>query len=240
MKSCMAVLAVSLRPMPLTTVIFDMDGLLIDSEPLWGEAAQEILGGFGVRLTTEQYHLHTGLRTREFLTWWFQYFGISLENVPRAEEDLVDLVIQKVSRQPVFLPGVPRILELFQERGIQMGLASSSPMRLIDVVVRLGHFDKFLSVKTSAEFLPYGKPHPQVYIDCASELNVSPLHCVAFEDSYNGMISAKAARMACVVVPAPAQFDQLRWEAANLKLPSLLHFDEYALSKMLKELQFQD
>src|ERR1700744_4103181 len=134
--------------MQQTPVIFDMDGLLIDSEPLWGEAAEEILARFGVKLTNEQYHQHTGLRTREFLAWWFAYFGISPEHIETAERDLVDLVIQKVTARPRFLPGVPFILDFFQERGFRIGLASSSPMHLIETVETLGQLGKYIQVKT--------------------------------------------------------------------------------------------
>lgn len=209
-----------------------MDGLLIDSEPLWGEAAEEILARFNVRLTHEQYHRHTGLRTREFLTWWFSYFGISPEHIERSERDLVDLVIRKVSAHPKFQPGVPYILEFFKERGFKIGLASSSPMNLIDTVETIGQFGNYLQVKTSAEFLPLGKPHPQVYLECARQLGVSPLECIAFEDSFNGMIAAKAARMTCVVVPAPDQQRQLRWNASDLKLSSLANFNDLLLDAL--------
>jgi HAD superfamily hydrolase (TIGR01509 family) len=215
--------------MSLTTAIFDMDGLLIDSEPLWEEAAGDILERYGVSLTPAQYHLHTGLRTREFLTLWFAHFGIAPEHIEESERELVDLVIQKVSAQPKFLPGVPRILEFFRERGFRLGLASSSPMRLIRVVEQIGHLEPYFQVKTSAEFLPHGKPHPEVYLRCAGELGVSPLECIAFEDSFNGMIAAKAARMTCIVVPTQDQQHELRWHAADLKLPSLADFNESIL-----------
>lgn len=215
--------------MQLNTVIFDMDGLLIDSEPLWGEAAEEILSRFKVKLTTEQYHMHTGLRTREFLTWWFAYFQIPATHIEQAENDLVDLVMYKIGQNPRFMPGVANILAFFRERNFNIGLASSSPMRMIDFVENLGHLTGCFQVKTSAEFLAYGKPHPQVYLDCAAQLGVSPLQCIAFEDSFNGMIAAKAARMKCVVVPAHEQQKQSRWHAADLKLSSLANFNDLLL-----------
>jgi len=204
-----------------TTVIFDMDGLLIDSEPLWEEAAAEILASFGVRLSAEQYHQHTGLRTPEFLAWWFSYFGISADYIGETEKNLVDLVVQKVKANPKFQPGVPYVLQFFKERGFRIGLASSSPMRLIETVEELGQLGDFFQAKTSAEHLLHGKPHPQVYLECARQLGVSPLECIAFEDSFNGMIAAKAARMTCIVVPAPDQRHQARWAAADLTLNSL-------------------
>lgn len=215
--------------MQLNTVIFDMDGLLIDSEPLWGQAAEEILAQFKVKLTAEQYHLHTGLRTREFLTWWFAYFNISPTHLDKAENDLIDLVMYKIGQNPRFMPGVPYIIDFFRERRFNIGLASSSPMRLIDFVENLGQMKGCFQVKTSAEFLSHGKPHPQVYLNCAEQLGASPLQCVAFEDSFNGMIAAKAARMKCVVVPAHDQQKQPHWAAADLKLSSLANFNELLL-----------
>lgn len=212
-----------------------MDGLLIDSEPLWEEAAKEILARFNVKLSKEQYHMNTGLRTREFLAFWFSYFGIGNQHIPQAEMDLIDLVIAKVTRAPKFLPGAAYILEFFKERNFNIGLASSSPMRLIDVVVELGKFGKYLQTKTSAESLTHGKPHPQVYLECAAQLGASPLQCIAFEDSFNGMIAAKAARMKCVVVPAYEQQKQLRWHAADLRLTSLANFNDLLMDGMLNQ-----
>jgi mannitol-1-/sugar-/sorbitol-6-/2-deoxyglucose-6-phosphatase len=74
--------------------------------------------------------------------------------------------------------------------------------------------------------LEYGKPHPQVYLNCAKELNSSPLECICFEDSVNGMIAVKAARMKCVVVPAQNQLKDERWSIADLKVSSLKNFGE--------------
>ena len=82
---------------------------------------------------------------------------------------------------------------------------------------------------TSAEDLPYGKPHPQVYLNCANALQVAPVNCVCFEDSFNGMVAAKAARMKCVVVPHASEQDHAKWGAADLKLNSLEQFTEQQL-----------
>ncbi|TAH06322.1 MAG: hypothetical protein EAZ16_00180, partial [Sphingobacteriales bacterium] len=88
----------------------------------------------------------------------------------------------------------------------------------------------YLHTITSAEHLPFGKPHPQVFIDCAAALNSNPQACLVFEDSFNGMIAAKAAKMKCVVVPHPASFNHPRWGAADLKLSSLANFNDLLLN----------
>lgn len=209
-----------------------MDGLLIDSEPLWQEAGMETLAGFGKTLTAAQYHRTTGLRTEEWIEYWLSYFEISPEHIPAATQQIIQKAIEKISAKGTMMPGVRYILDFFTERNIPLGLASSSPMELIDVVVEKLGIGKYFHTFTSAQHLPFGKPHPQVYIDCAAALQVSPLHCLAFEDSFNGMIAAKAARMKCVVVPAAADVAHGKWNAADMKLGSLLEFDEECLRQL--------
>lgn len=207
--------------MVLNTVIFDMDGLLIDSEPYWQEAAVETLEQFNVALTMEQYHFTTGLRTKEWLEYWFSYFKLDMRHANGTGETIVKKAIEKIKEKGKVMPGVHHTLSLFKEKKFKIGLATSSPPALIEVVVdKLGIRD-FFQAWSSAETLPFSKPHPQVYMNCAEKLDSSPLECICFEDSFNGMISAKAARMKCVVVPASELYDQTKWDAADMKLRSL-------------------
>ena len=80
--------------------------------------------------------------------------------------------------------------------------------------------------------MKYGKPNPQVYLDCATQLGSSPLECICFEDSFNGMIAAKAARMKCVIVPAHHELQDNRWFAADLKISSLQNFNELLMQTL--------
>src|ERR1700753_4280411 len=165
--------------MQLNTVIFDMDGLLIDSEPCWQEAGMETLLEFNVTLTPVQYHHTTGLRTREWLDYWFTHFRIDKVTIPAAEAALHKNVIEKIRTKAAPLPGVFQVLEFFKMKGFHIGLATSSPLSLVKVVVEqldIGH--QFEAV-ASAEHLPYGKPHPQVYMDCIRSLSATPLQCLA-------------------------------------------------------------
>lgn len=219
--------------MRLNTVIFDMDGLLIDSEPLWGEAADEIFREYGVRLSEEQYKTTTGLRTREFVHWWFTYFQIGDEELARAEKKIIDLVIDKVKVKGSVMPGVKYIFDFFKRKGMKIGLATSSPHELIEVVTIMCGIRNELQAISSAEDMEYGKPHPMVYLDCAQKLGTHPTQCVCFEDSFNGMIAAKAARMKCVVVPHISQLKEDRWAAADLKLSSLQNFGELHFDLMM-------
>ena len=214
------------------TVIFDMDGLLIDSEPCWQEAGMETLLQFNVTLSPVQYHHTTGLRTREWLDYWFGYFGIGKERIPAAEAALHQHVIGRIRTQAAPMPGVNEIITFFQARDFRIGLATSSPLSLVKVVVDKLGIDGVFQAVASAEHLPYGKPHPQVYMDCAQALEVNPLQCIAFEDSFNGVIAARAARMTCVAIPVHDQAHLPKWGAADLKLGSLLDFTEKDLSSL--------
>lgn len=214
------------------TVIFDMDGLLIDSEPLWEEAGGELLRKYGCKLTHEMYGQTTGLRTREWLEYWFNYFQLSHANIEAAEFEIIEAVIGKVKQKGKSLPGVQYIIEYFRRKQFRIGLATSSPLRLAEIVVELLDIGNQLDTLTSAEFLPFGKPHPQVYINCAAALQADPLRCICFEDSFNGMIAAKAAKMKCIVVPSAAQLQSAKWGAADLKISSLQNFNDLLLARL--------
>ena len=203
------------------TAIFDMDGLLIDSEPLWYEAAKEVLTELGRDMDEQAYATTIGLRTSEFIEHWFRLYGIDMALAADTEKRITDLVIRKVREQGTLMPGVTQAIDLLVSHGLKIGLATSSPLELVDAVLeRTGLTGRFAALH-SAEHLPYGKPHPQVYLDCARTLGSHPTLCVCFEDSFNGMIAAKAARMKCVVVPHPDTIERPVWHTADLKLASL-------------------
>lgn len=218
--------------MQLNTVIFDMDGLLIDSEPYWQEAGTETLKEFNITLSPIQYHHTTGLRTPEWLDYWFGFFGADKDAIPAAAAALHANVFEKIRTMANAMPGVHHALDFFRERRFRIGLATSSPLMLAKIVTDKLRIGDYFDAVTSAGDLPFGKPHPQVYMDCAAALSANPLECLAFEDSFNGLIAAKAARMKCVAIPVADQYALPKWGAADLKLNSLLEFTEQHLQAL--------
>ena len=216
----------------LDTVIFDMDGLLIDSEPLWEEAGKETLRQFNITLTPEQYHSSTGLRSSEWIEHWFGHFSVSMDHAAAAEKEIIRRAIETIVLQAPPMPGATHIVQFFKQRNFKIGVASSSPLELIDAVVKKLGIQDLVMAMASAEYLSNGKPHPQVFLNCAEMLGASPANCICFEDSFNGMIAAKAARMKCVVVPARNHQHEARWAAADLKLGSLLNFNDLLLAAL--------
>lgn len=209
-----------------------MDGLLIDSEPLWQEAGASLLKQYGITLSDAQYHSTTGLRTPEWLDYWFGFYEIDKQTAASASASIEQMALQFIQEKGNPMPGVKYIMEFFKDNQFRIGLASSSPMNLIQMVVKKLQVGNYLSAITSAEKLPFGKPHPQVFLDCATLLQVNPSSCIVFEDSFNGLIAAKAARMKCVVVPAPQLHHETRWDAADLKLSSLEQFTIESLASL--------
>lgn len=205
--------------------IFDMDGVLIDSEPLWYEAANDAFKPHGFQLNPEEYAVSIGLRTKEFVDYWLRKYSLQLSLATSIEADINTLVINKIIEKGAVMPGVLHTLEQLKQRGIPIGLATSSPSALIKVVVDKLNIRTYFSAFASAEHLPFGKPHPQVYLNCAEALEQAPSRCICFEDSFNGMISAKSARMFCIAIPAPEFRHQARFQAADLILNSLEEFD---------------
>ncbi len=205
--------------------IFDMDGLLIDSEPLWRRAETEVFQDLGVPLTEQMCMQTMGLRVDEVVAYWYArhpWTGVEHSAVADAVVDRVRQVLE-ADGQP--LPGVHTTIECLRTAGWRLGLASSSPMDLIRAGVRtLGLHDAFEHLCSAADEAR-GKPDPAVYLTAARRLDVEPAQCVAFEDSVVGVESARAAGMRVVAVPAPENFHDPRYKHATWKLRSLKDFD---------------
>jgi sugar-phosphatase len=216
----------------LTTVIFDMDGLLIDSEPLWRESMKEVFATVGVEISVEQAAFTTGLRTPEVVEYWHNVFKWNGKSKEQVTAEILDDVIARITKNGKAMEGLGYILDFFLKRDFKTGLASSSPMRLIDAVVDYLGLQKTFHAISSAEFESHGKPHPAVYLACAAKLKSHPLECIAFEDSITGMVAAKAARMKTVVIPEEGKKTDLRFSLADIKLDSLLEFNDEVLGKL--------
>lgn len=201
--------------------IFDMDGLLIDSEPLWRKAEIACFKEVGIQLTEDDCRKTMGYRLNEVVDYWFARQPWENYSKARLEEDILDQVIELIRVEGKSMPGVQHALELFAEMDFKIALASSSAMRLIDVVLKSLQVEDRFQVVRSAQHETYGKPHPQVFISTAEALGVSPENCVVLEDSFHGIIAGKAAKMKVIAVPEPRELKNVTFQATDLVLPSL-------------------
>lgn len=201
-------------------VIFDMDGVLIDSEPLWQQAEIELFRAIGVPLTPELCMTTMGLRIDEVVAHWrarFPWEGPSdAEMVRRVVARMVELVASEA--RP--LPRVPEVLRELQQQDMRLAIATSSFKPIMDAVIDTFGFGPIFEMAYSAEEEPLGKPHPGIYLTVAGKLDVAPTACVAIEDSVNGVLAAKAARMTCAAIPDLAAGDP-RFVIADAVLDSI-------------------
>jgi len=134
---------------------------------------------------------------------------------------IINRAITLVEENRPLLKGAREAVALCKAQGLKVGLASASPLHMLEKVLIMFDLHDSFDALASAEKLPYSKPHPQVYMDCAAKLGVDPTTCVALEDSVNGMIASKAARMRSIVVPAEENRHDVRYALADVKLDSL-------------------
>jgi sugar-phosphatase len=205
----------------IEAVIFDMDGVLIDSEPIWHAAEIDVFAQVGIRLTRKDCLRTQGLRVDEVVDYYHRQRPWAAPSRQVIAERIVEAVIGGVRAHGEPIEGVEQALGFFETLALKIALASSSSYALIDTVV-----DKFalrprFEVVYSAQEEPLGKPHPGVYITTARMLGVAPDRCLAIEDSINGVIAAKAAKMQCIAMPeASARYDR-RYGVADALIDSL-------------------
>jgi sugar-phosphatase len=203
-------------------VIFDMDGLLIDSEPYWKMAEKEVFGKLGLSLTDDLLRNVMGFRLSEVVQHWYHYQPWKEPNFEQTEKDVLDCVKHLIKQEADAMPGVYEILDYCKQNNLKIALASSSAMELIEVVIDKLNIREYFDVLWSAQYEDYGKPHPAIFLNVAQKLNISPKDCIVFEDAINGVLAAKAARMYCIAVPEEISFNDPRFAIADKKIPNLL------------------
>jgi beta-phosphoglucomutase-like phosphatase (HAD superfamily) len=233
-----------------------MDGLLIDTEPVWRTAEKEVFAELGIELTEADVLDTTGVRVDELVAAFLPRRPASARppepsppgpsppgpsppgpspagpSPAEVADRITDLVADYVRREGERMPGVPEAIALFGRLGLRLAIASSSPIRLIDAVCARLNLD--IDVRCSALDEPHGKPAPDVYLAAARRLDLSPARCLAVEDSPAGVLAAKDAGMTCVAVPDPLLTGDPRYRRADLVLPSLTELTEPLLRSLIQ------
>lgn len=181
-------------------VIFDMDGLLVDSEPVWEMAETRLLDKRGKTLIEEVRIPLVGLRMNDF--WREMRAALQL---PDTEEALIEEVVsdflETIPGNVPQRPGADTLIRYLAARSIPIAIASSSPLAVINGVVAEHGWDAFFPVRVTGDEVAAGKPAPDIYLEAARRLGVNPDHCIALEDSKNGARAGVAAGMTTIAVP---------------------------------------
>jgi sugar-phosphatase len=227
-------------PRPIEAVVFDMDGVLVDSEPIWRRVELEVFGRLGVELREEDLLKTMGVRIADVVRMWHERHPWDEPPVEDVADEIVERVADTIEREASLAGGALEAIDRLRAHGLPLALASSSPMRLIEAVLRMGRLEDRFDVVLTAEDEEHGKPAPDVYLSAARALGVAPERCLAIEDSINGVRAAKAAGMVVIAVPPPetrggdiggadlilgslADLDDRIWEATDTERAPRVH-----------------
>tara|TARA_B100000809_G_scaffold49028_1_gene43840 strand:- start:6600 stop:7253 length:654 start_codon:yes stop_codon:yes gene_type:complete len=209
----------------IKAVIYDMDGVIIDSEPLWREALIYCFNKVGFDFSQDKCRVTQGMRLIEVVEYWYAQQPWKGKSIKEVDQDILTKVTALISEKGIAMDGVYESIELFKSKGYKIALASSSASSLINVVLdKLNIKDEF-EVVNSAEYLKFGKPHPEVFIKTAQELNVPPINCLVIEDSFHGVLAGKSAVMKVIAIPEEKYHNDPRFSIADYNLKSLKELD---------------
>lgn len=190
-------------------VIFDMDGVLVDSEKFWKQAEYEIFSALGVGITEEWSLLTQSMTTKEVTKFWYEKFPWKNRKLFDVEQLVIDRVINLIQNTECCIPGIKAFIEDLKKQEFKIGLATNSPELIIPVVLEKTNTTDLFDVLSSADFEIEGKPNPAIYLTTAKKLNVLPHECLVIEDSVSGVEAAKKAGMTVVGLAINSHKQQL-------------------------------
>jgi HAD superfamily hydrolase (TIGR01509 family) len=204
----------------IEAVVFDLDGVLVQSEELWDAARRELAQEHGIEWPDDATDAMMGMSSREWSKYVHEEIG-----VPDPPEEINRKVLEWVEeRYRTDLPWIPGAQEAVRRLGARfpLGLATSSNREIIDLVVEVGGFEELFEVTVSSEEVERGKPAPDVYLEVTNRMGVDPTRSVAIEDSTNGLLAAAAAGMRVIAIPNDAHPPAEKGlDAADLVLDSI-------------------
>ena len=204
----------------IEAVVFDLDGVLIQTEEIWDKVREGLARARGGRYGEEEQRAMMGMSSPEWSRYMHEHVGLS-ESPDEIAAEVVDLMAARYREQLPLVPGAVEAVERLAVRW-PLGLASSSNRPLIDLALKLSGLDRLIRASVSSEEVARGKPAPDVYLETCRRLGVEPTRAAAVEDSHAGIGSAKAAGMRVLAIPNPASppGDEAL-AGADLVLPSI-------------------
>jgi HAD superfamily hydrolase (TIGR01509 family) len=193
--------------LPVDAIIFDMDGVLVDSEPLHTRATTLLLADCGLEWDERESGEYIGLTDAESFAALKLRHGLAGDPVDLADRwaERAIVLLQQHARP---LPGVPAVPLALREQGYRLALASSSRPSVIAATLDAIGARQLFELFVSGAEVPRGKPSPDVFLETARRLGVSPARCLVIEDSHHGVTAARAAGMRCLAIPCPTTAHQ--------------------------------
>lgn len=181
-------------------VIFDMDGIVIDSEHLWEKTERILLHRKGLEYNTDYRNIILGLNQNDSAMLLKKRFNL-LDSVDEIISERLDLLLELYESELQLNPGITELLDMIERKEACSALATSSPEKVVSYVLDKFGLEKYFDAVLSGDSVAKGKPYPDIYLLAARELGVKTGNCLVIEDSVNGVKSAKNAGMYCIAVP---------------------------------------
>jgi len=202
----------------IKAVIFDMDGVIIDSEPLHYKVFMDYTRSkFGLTLSDEEYSRFIGTTNHHIFATLREKYNIEGDLttiIGEYEDKCLNYLLSSTTERPIH--GVDVLVKNLHHNNIKLALASSSPKKMINIVLDMFDLNKFFDVKVSGQEVANSKPAPDIFLRAAELLNICPGECLVFEDSHNGVVAAKAAGMQCIAFYNPSSGQQDLSRADNI------------------------
>jgi len=211
--------------MPISAIVFDMDGILVDTEKYWQQARVEFATSIGQTWTLDDQRFLMGSNTREWVTYTQQRLKLENMTFDQVEAQIKDRLLHYYESSLPIMPGAVEAVQLAATH-YPIALASGSAHWAIDAIMRLTGLGQVFKVLVSADDVAHGKPAPDVFLEAARRLGVPPQEMVGIEDSGNGIRSLRAAGMRVIAVPTieiPLSADTIA--LADVVLPTLESFN---------------
>ncbi|MBD3633725.1 MAG: hexitol phosphatase HxpB [Methylophaga sp.] len=216
----------------MKAVIFDMDGLLIDSESMWKSAEEQVFSALGVEVSDQLASLTASMTTREVTEFWFSRFPWQNRSLESVEKEVIERVGVLIQQDGIAKRGVLQIIKMLKQHACKIGLATNAPESLVPLVLEKLEIADYFDCTVSSSEVDQGKPKPDVYLLALDKLGVSATETLAFEDSPSGLKAATAAKIRTIVVPSIQDFEEADFEEAELKIRHLEEFNAERFSKL--------
>jgi HAD superfamily hydrolase (TIGR01509 family) len=187
---------------PIEAVVFDMDGVLVDTEHLWDEVRERLTDEWGGRYTPEAQEAMMGMSSLEWSRYLHETVGLR-EPPDVINAEVVRRMLARYEEELPVVDGAREAVQRLHDDGFALAVASSSNRELIDGVLRRLEVEALFAVTVSSEEVARGKPAPDVYLEATRRLGVEAARCAAVEDSHSGIGSAKAAGLRVIAIPNP-------------------------------------
>lgn len=208
----------------IEAIIFDMDGVIIDTEAIWKRAEKEVFSSVGVKLTDDLCKVTEKMTTAEVTKFWFDKHPWKDKPLKEVENGVVERVLSLIKEKGKAINGIEKFIKNLKARGYKIGLATNSPAVVIPVVLKKLGLENYFDVTISAENVLEVKPNPAIYLSAANKLNSEPETCIAIEDSFSGLLAAKKAGMKTIAIVENRK-DETGYEIADYKINNYDQFE---------------